>query len=185
MIDTIIDSTEVEMEKCFNFLKTNINVIRTNRINPNLLDQIKINCYGTLISLNKCANIAVYNQQTLVVTPFDNSLIKIINKEILKSGLDVTPYIKDIEIYVPFPPLTEERRNDLIKLIKNTIEQGKISLRNIRRNANQKVKNLIKDKIISKNEEKIFEVKIKYLTEKWINKLNILLKEKESEVMIF
>lgn len=183
VINTIFKDTELRMGKCVQMLKKNINKIRTGRASSNLLDAIQVSCYGSMTPLRNLANIVAEDSCTLAITVFDNSLISKIENSILTSDLGLAPYSVGSVIRVSLPPLTEERRRDLIKIVRVEAEQVRISLRNVRRYANDKFKVLLKDKVINKDEDRRSQEDIQKLTDYWINKIDIILSEKEAELM--
>ncbi|AKZ66062.1 ribosome recycling factor [Candidatus Palibaumannia cicadellinicola] len=185
MINEIQKNTDVRMEKCVESFKTNISKFRTGRASPSILDRIKVNYYGTITPLRKLANIVAEDSRTLVITLFDLSLIKLVEKAIISSDLGLTPYSSGMGIRLILPPLTEERRRNLIKLVRGEAEKSKVYVRNLRRDANDKVKTLLKNKIISIDEDHKYQSHMQKLTEVWINKLDCILAEKERELINF
>ncbi|ABF13774.1 ribosome recycling factor [Candidatus Palibaumannia cicadellinicola] len=185
MINNIRQDAEVRMEKCLETFKNNISKLRTGRANPNLLDNIKVDYYGSIMPLRQLANIIVEDTRTLVITLFDQSIIKRVEKAIIISDLGLTPDLSGTIIRVQLPSLTEERRRNLIKIVRNEAEQGKISVRNIRRDANDHIKILLKNKAISIDEERRSQSEIQKITEAWIRRLDQILSEKERELIDF
>lgn len=171
------------MQKCVDAFKNHISKIRTNRASPSLLDSIQIEYYGTLIPLRQLANIVAEDFHTLSITIFDRALTSVVEKNIMASNLGLNPYSSGNVIRVLLPPLTEERRRNLIKLVRAEAEQGKVSVRNVRRDANDRVKTLFKDKIISEDEDRLSQEEIQKLTDTWIKKIDSALAEKEAELM--
>ncbi|MGP1931345.1 MAG: ribosome recycling factor [Arsenophonus sp. ET-YP4-MAG3] len=185
MINEIKKNTKKRMEKSIEALKNQINKIHTGRASPSLLDGIMIKYHSTMIPLRKLVNITVEDSRTLAITVFDPMLSPIVEKAIMASNLGLNPFSSEMIIRVPLPPLTEKRRNDLIKVVRNNGEQGKVSIRNIRRDANDKIKTLLKNKEISKNDEYSAQNKIQRLTDNFINKIDKALEEKEKELIEF
>ncbi|BGI51142.1 MAG: ribosome recycling factor [Arsenophonus endosymbiont of Ceratovacuna japonica] len=185
MINKIKKNTQERMEKSFEALINQINKIRTGRASPNLLDNIMIKYYGSITPLYKLANITVEDTRTLSITVFDHTLLLAVEKAIMTSDLGLNPYSTGTIIHVPLPPLTEERRKNLIKIIRNNAEHGRVSIRNVRRDANEKIKTLLKDKLISDNDERRAQNEIQKLTNNFIEKINYYLEQKSKELMEF
>ncbi|UAJ65333.1 ribosome recycling factor [Candidatus Schneideria nysicola] len=172
------------MEKQVKIFKNNINKIRTGRASPTLFDNIKIPYQENVVLLRQLASITVEDAKTLIITVFDISLVKLIETTIRNSNIGLSPNTIGRIIRINFPPITEEQRYNFIKLIRTEAENEKIVLRNIRRNANDKIKKLIKDKIISKDEEYRIQNKIHKLTLQWIKIIDNTLLQKEEEIKI-
>ena len=174
MLNQIKKDAQDRMEKSLEALKGHISKIRTGRAQPSLLDAIQVEYYGAATPL-----------RPLAVTVFDRSLISAVEKAILTSDLGLNPSSAGTTIRVPLPPLTEERRRDLIKIVKGEGEQGKVAVRNVRRDANDKIKALLKDKEISENEQHKAEEEIQKITDIYIKKVDEVLADKEKELMDF
>nr|BET44443.1 MAG: ribosome recycling factor [Candidatus Aschnera chinzeii] len=185
MIDDIKKNIEISMEKTIETLKNKINTIHTGRASTDLLQNIKIEYYGKFVLLNELSNITVENSKTIKITLFDHTLCNVVKKAIISSNLDINPIISNNIIRVVLPPLTEDRRKHLIKLVQNNIEEGKIFIRNIRRDANEKIKILLKNKNISKDDEYYAQTDIQLITNKFIEKIDNLLKNKKKDLMNF
>ena len=185
MINEIRQDAEQRMEKSREALKGHIAKIRTGRAQPSLLDAIQVDYYGSATPLRQLANVVAEDARTLAVTVFDRSLIQAVEKAILTSDLGLNPSSAGTTIRVPLPPLTEERRRDLIKIVKGEGEQGKVAIRNVRRDANDKIKVLLKDKEISENDQHKAEDIIQKLTDQYIKKVDEILADKEKELMDF
>lgn len=185
MINNIKKETDSNMKKCLQNFEKNIMKIRTNRASPYLLDGISVEYYGKKTPIRQLANIVLEDSHTLKINVFDSSMIKAIEKAIMNSNLGLNPCSLGCSIRVPFPLLTENRRKDLIKVVKNESECGRISIRNIRRDANEQVKNLLKKKIINEDQERIFQIEIQKMTNVFIKKIDTLLLKKEKDLMIF
>ena len=170
MLNQIKKDAQDRMEKSLEALKGHISKIRTGRAQPSLLDAIQVEYYGAATPLRQLANVVAEDARTLAVTVFDRSLISAVEKAILTSDLGLNPSSAGTTIRVPLPPLTEERRRDLIKIVKGEGEQGKVAVRNVRRDANDKIKALLKD-------QKITDIYIKRVDE--------VLADKEKELMDF
>lgn len=183
VINEIRKDAEIRMEKCVDAFKNHISKVRTGRASPSLLDGIQIEYYGTLTPLRQLANIVAKDSRTLAITVFDRALAPAVEKAIMASDLGLNPSSAGTVIRVPLPPLTEERRRDLIKVVRAEAEQGRVSVRNVRRDANDKVKALLKDKTIGEDEDRRSQDEIQKLTDAWIKKLDSALAEKEAELM--
>ena len=185
MINQIRQDAEERMEKGLEALKGHIAKIRTGRAQPSLLDAIQVDYYGSATPLRQLANVVAEDARTLAVTVFDRSLIQAVEKAILTSDLGLNPSSAGTTIRVPLPPLTEERRRDLIKIVKAEGEQGKVAIRNVRRDANDKIKALLKDKEISENDQHKAEEVIQKLTDGFIKEVDDVLADKEKELLDF
>jgi ribosome recycling factor len=183
VIEDIKKDAEARMSKSIEALKTNLNKIRTGRAHPSLLDNISVDYYCAPTPLNQVGNVSVPDARTLAITVFDKSMIGAVEKAILSSDLGLIPSSQGTLIRIPLPPLTEERRKDLVKVVKGEGENGKIAIRNIRRDANSDVKSLNKEKEISDDEMHQAEDEIQKITDKYVKQVDQLLVEKEAELM--
>ncbi|QWA12146.1 ribosome recycling factor [Sodalis ligni] len=183
MINEIRKDAEMRMEKCVEAFKNHISKIRTGRASPGLLDGIHVEYYGTATPLRQLANVVAEDSRTLAITVFDRSLAPAVEKAIMASDLGLNPSSAGTVIRVPLPALTEERRRDLIKVVRSEAEQGRVSVRNVRRDANEKVKAMLKDKVISEDEDRRSQDDIQKLTDAFIKKVDSALAEKEAELM--
>ena len=173
----------VKMDKSIQSLKKDISTLRTGRANTNMLDTIKVDIYGQLMPINQLATISVPEPRLISIQVWDKVNTNIIESAIQKSELGINPQIDGQMIRLRIPDLTEERRKDLIKILKNMGEKGKISIRNIRREANEELKKKLKDKVISEDENKNFEKNIQKLTDSNIENIEKILSEKEKEII--
>ena len=183
MIDEIIADAEVRMGKSIDALKTELTKIRTGRAHPSLLDQIHVDYYGADTPINQVANVNVEDSRTLVVTPWEKDMVAKVEKAIMGSDLGLNPATAGTVIRIPMPPLTEERRRDLVKVVKQEAEQARVAVRNIRRDANSDFKDLLKEKEISEDEERKAEERIQKLTDAYVGKIDGVLADKEEELM--
>jgi len=183
MLQKVYQDLEHKMAKAAEILKNEFSGIRTGRANPALLEGIKVLCYGALTPLNQVAGISVPEPRLLLIQPWDKSVLGEIEKAIMKSDLGLTPANDGKVIRLPIPTLTEERRHDLVKVVKKMAEESKVAIRNIRRESNEEVKKLEKDKHISEDESKTAHDKVQEMTDKHIAQLEELLKKKEKEIM--
>tara|TARA_Y100000389_G_scaffold203664_1_gene252926 strand:- start:911 stop:1471 length:561 start_codon:yes stop_codon:yes gene_type:complete len=171
-----------KMDKSINSLKKDISTLRTGRANTNMLDTIKVDVYGQLMPIEQLATVSVPEARLITVQVWDKTNTSLIESAIQKSELGINPQIDGQTIRLRIPDLTEERRKDLIKILKNMGEKGKISIRNIRREANEDLKKKLKNKSISEDDSKNFEKDIQNLTDKNIDSIEKVLKEKEKEI---
>ncbi|OCG55483.1 ribosome recycling factor [Gilliamella sp. Fer4-1] len=185
MLNEIQKEAQMRMEKSIDAFQNHISKVRTGRASPSLLDGIMVEYYGSPTPLRQLANVVAEDARTLAITVFDKSLTPAIEKAILTSDLGLNPASAGTVIRVPLPPLTEERRRDLTKIVRNEAEQGRVSIRNIRRDANDQIKALLKDKEISEDDERKAQDLIQKATDAAIKKLDAVLADKEKELMEF
>ena len=183
MINEINDDVKNRMAKSLEATKSQMGKIRTGRAHTSLLDSIMVPYYGAPTPLNQLANISKEDARTLAVTVFDKTMIQAVEKAIMTSDLGLNPNSAGTVIRVPLPPLTEERRRDLIKVVRSEAEQGRIAVRNVRRDANSDLKALEKDKEISEDEARRGEDMVQKLTDTYVKKIDEVLAEKEKELM--
>ena len=172
----------LKMDKSIQSFKKDISTLRTGRANVNMLDTIKVDVYGQLMPLDQLATISVPEARLISIQVWDKSNISLIESAIQKSELGINPQIDGQVIRLRIPDLTEERRKDLIKILKNMGEKAKISIRNVRREANEELKKKLKDKIISEDDNKKFEKSVQKLTDNNIENIEKILIEKEKEI---
>jgi len=185
VINDIKKDAETRMEKCVEAFKSTISKVRTGRASPSLLDGIVVEYYGTPTPLRQLASVTVEDSRTLKINVFDRSLGPAVEKAIMASDLGLNPSSAGTDIRVPLPALTEERRKDLIKIVRGEAEQGRVSVRNVRRDANDKIKALLKDKEISEDDERRSQDDIQKMTDLHIKHVDAALAEKEKELMDF
>ncbi|MGC9401012.1 ribosome recycling factor [Vibrio genomosp. F10] len=183
MINEIKTDAQERMEKSVEALKNNLTKIRTGRAHPSLLAGLSVEYYGAPTPLNQVANVVAEDARTLSITVFDRELAPKVEKAILASDLGLNPMSAGTVIRVPLPPLTEERRKDLVKIVRGEAEGGRVAIRNIRRDANGDLKGLLKDKDISEDEERKAQDDIQKLTDAAIKKVDETLAVKEKELM--
>lgn len=183
MIEDVQADAGTRMAKSIEAFKSELSKIRTGRAHPSLLDHIQVDYYGVPTPLNQAANITIEDARTLAVTPFDKSMVKTIEKAILESDLGLNPNTAGTVMRIPLPPLTEERRRDLVKVVKNEAEQARVAVRNIRRDANGTLKELEKEKEITEDDMRRAEERIQKLTDEHIAEIERLLAAKEQEMM--
>jgi len=185
VIEEIKKDADKRMDKSVVALGQAFKKMRTGRAHTGLLEHITVDYYGAKTPLSQVANIAVEDARTLTVTPWEQPMIQVVEKAIMNSDLGLTPASAGAVIRVPLPALTEERRRDLAKLVKHDAENGRISVRNIRRDAIHDLKDLLKEKEISEDEERRAEQAIQVLTDQHIAKLDELSEKKQQEIMEF
>ncbi len=183
MINDIQKDAQERMKKSVAALGSQLSKIRTGRAHPAILDGIMVSYYGAPTPLNQVANVTIEDSRTLALSVFDKSLAQAVEKAIMASDLGLNPMSAGSVIRVPLPPLTEERRKNLIKIVRGEVESGRVAVRNIRRDANGDFKNLLKDKEISEDEARQAEDEIQKLTDKFIKEMDAQLAAKEAELM--
>jgi len=183
MIDDIQKRTSERMRKSIEALKHEFAKIRTGRAHPSLLEHVHVNYYGNDVPLSQVANITAEDARTLAIMPWERTMIPVIEKAILTSDLGLNPSTTGTVIRVPLPSLTEQRRKDLIKVVRHETENGRVAVRNIRRDANTELKSAMKDKHISEDDEKRGEELIQKLTDQFTKEIDKLLEEKEADLM--
>jgi ribosome recycling factor len=171
------------MKKTAANLKEGFASLRTGRASASLFDKIRVDCYGEKSPLNQVANISIPEARLIVIQPWDKNLIGEIEKAIRTSELSLNPSNDGKVIRISIPPLTEERRKELVKLAKNQAEQSRVAVRNIRRDGNEELKKLLKDSSITEDDESKSSAELQKLTDNYINKVNQVLEEKEKEIM--
>ena len=172
-----------KMDKTIQSFKKDLASIRTGRANASMLDMIKVDVYGQMMPINQLATVSVPEARLITVQVWDQSNVKTVDAAIQKSDLGINPQIDGSVLRLRIPDLTEERRKDLIKVLKNVGEKNKVSIRNIRREGNDELKKLIKDKKISEDENKVFEKNIQKVTDDHIANIEKILSEKEKEIL--
>ncbi len=183
MIDDIQKDAERRMQKSVESLKLELAKIRTGRPHPSLLDHVTVEYYGSEVPLSQVANINIEDSRTLSVTPWEKPMVGVVEKAIMTSDLGLNPATNGNVIRVPMPPLTEERRRDLTRVVKQEGEGAKVAIRNIRRDANSDFKSLLKEKEISEDEAHGAEDMIQKLTDKYVAEVDVVLQEKEQDLL--
>lgn len=183
MIQDIIKDAEIRMGKSIEALKTDLSKKRTGRANTSLIEHLPVHVYGSESPLNQVANISVSDSRTLTVTPWDKSTVQAVEKAIRESDLGLNPVTAGEVIRVPLPSLTEDRRKEMIKLIRNEAENARIAIRNIRRDANNDFKTMQKEKEISEDEQRRAEDSIQKITDSKITEIDKVLEGKEKDLM--
>jgi ribosome recycling factor len=183
VIDEIIDDAKARMQKSTESLDVQLAKIRTGRAHPSLLDGIRVSYYGAATPLNQVANVNVQDARTLGITVFDKSLVQAVEKAIMSSDLGLNPNTAGTLIRIPLPALTEERRKDFVKVVRGEAENGRVSIRNIRRDANSDFKQLLKEKEITEDDQRSAEADVQKLTDDAIKSMDKALEVKEKELM--
>ena len=182
-IADIKKNTEGKMEQSIAALKNNLSRIRTGRANPQLLDAIHVEYYGSMVPLSQVANVSLLDARTISVQPWEKNMSAKVEKAIRESDLGLNPASLGELIRVPMPPMSEERRKEMTKLARTEGEAAKVAIRNLRRDANEGVKKLVKDKLASEDDQKRSEVDVQKTTDKYIAEIDALVAAKEQDIM--
>lgn len=183
MINDIKLDTEKRMKKAVESLQHEMTKIRTGRANASFLDHVQVDYYGNSSPLNQVASVTTSDARTLLVTPWEKSMVSAVEKAILNSGLGLNPSTAGNAVRVPMPALTEERRKEMIRVVRGEAEQGRVTVRNIRRDANNHLKELVKSKDISEDDERRANDVIQKLTDKYVAEIEVVLTAKEKDLM--
>ncbi len=183
MIKDIIKQTDEKMHKAEEMVRQELAKIRTGKATTALLDGIKVDCYGSHMSLNQVSNVSVHDVHTITIQPWDKNMVNPIEKAIQAANLGLNPISDGSGIRIPIPPLNEERRRELVKLVKKFAEEGKISVRNIRRDSIEHLKKSEKAEHFSEDERKRAEQDVQKMTDKFIKDIDTLVGVKEKEIM--
>jgi ribosome recycling factor len=176
-------TADQKMQKSIDTLKADLAKVRTGRAHTGILDHIQVDYYGTPTQLSQVANVTLVDARTIGVQPWEKKMVSVIEKAIRESDLGLNPATQGDLIRIPTPPLTEERRKDLTKVVKGEGEDAKVAIRNIRRDANEALKKLLKDKVCSEDEERRAQDDIQKLTDKFVAEVDKLIAEKEKELL--
>jgi len=183
MLEDIKKTAEQKMQKSLEALKNDLAKIRTGRAHTGLLDHVMVDYYGSMVSVNQVANVNLGDSRTINVQPYEKNMISKVEKAIRDSDLGLNPATNGDLIRVPMPMLTEERRKDLTKIVRSECENAKVSIRNVRRDANDSLKKLIKDKEISEDDERRAQDEVQKFTDKAVAEVDKMLLAKETELM--
>lgn len=183
MVEDILQDAERRMKQAIDAMLHDFASYRTGRANPAILERVHVDYYGVESPLNQVANISVPDARQLMITPYDKSMVGPIEKAILKSDLGINPSNDGTAIRLNFPPMTEDRRKELVKQVHGRVEQACVAVRNVRRDANEHLKAAMKNKEIGEDDEKMFETRVQKLTDKFINEAHELQKKKDAELM--
>ena len=185
MIENIKKDARIRMSKTLDALRTELAKIRTGRAHPSLLEHVQVDYYGSNVPISQAANVTIEDSRTLAVTAWDKSMVQTLEKAIMKSDLGLNPVTAGTIIRIPLPPLTEERRISLGKVVHHEGENAKIAIRNIRRDANHHIKELLKNKDISEDDDHRAEQDIQQLTDSHVKQADEIVAVKEQELMEF
>jgi len=183
MIDDILKDAEQRMLKSIESMRGEMAKIRTGRASPALIDHLTVDYYGTATPINQVANISVQDARTIAVQPWEKNMVPVVERAIMEANLGFNPVTAGDLIRIPMPPLTEERRKEMVKVAANEGENGKVAVRNIRRDANSDFKALLKDKDITEDEDKQSQDAIQKMTDKHVAQIDEIVKEKEAEIL--
>lgn len=183
MIDDIKKDADGRMGKSVEALRHELAKIRTGRAHPSLLDHLRVAYYGSDVPISQVANVSAEDARTLAITPWEKNMVQAVEKAIMQSDLGLNPNTAGTVIRVPMPPLTEERRRDLIRVARHEAEQARVAIRNIRRDANHGLKEAIKEKMISEDDERRGQDIVQKLTDKYVKEVDQVVAEKETDLM--
>jgi len=183
---TVVDvkkSADQKMQKSIDTLKANLAKVRTGRAHTGILDHIQVDYYGSPTHITQVANVTLVDSRTIGVQPWEKKMVSVVEKAIRDADLGLNPATQGDLIRVPMPPLTEERRKEIVKLVKGEGEDGKVAVRNIRRDANEALKKLLKDKACSEDDERRAQEEVQKLTDKFVTEIDKLITDKEKELL--
>jgi len=185
MISDVLKDAEHRMKQSIESLQGEFRRLRTGRAHVGLLEHVTVEYYGSEVPVNQVASVSVEDSRTLAVTPWEKPMVQAVEKAIINSDLGLTPMTAGAVIRVPLPPMTEERRKELVKVVRAEAETGRIAIRNIRRDALSDVKDMLKEKLVTQDDDHRAHDDVQKLTDRYVAKIDELLKEKEAEVMEF
>jgi len=183
MIEDTKKDAQLRMRKSIDALQQELSKVRTGRAHASLLDHVMMDYYGSQVPINRVANVVAEDSRTLTVTPWERNMVSVVEKAILNSDLGLNPSTAGQVIRVPLPPLTEERRRELVKVVRHEAENARVAVRNIRRDANNDLKELAKEKEISSDDERRAQEAVQKLTDKYVGEIDQVLARKEQELM--
>jgi ribosome recycling factor len=183
MLEDLKKDAVTRMGKCVATFQSDLKKLRTGRAHPSLVEHLKVDYYGSEVPLQQVANIAVEDGRTLVISPWEKTVVQAIEKAIFKSDLGLTPMTAGTVIRIPMPPLTEERRREITKVLRHDAENARVAIRNVRRDVMNDIKELLKEKLVSQDDERRAEGEVQKLTDKHVADVETLLAAKEKEVM--
>jgi ribosome recycling factor len=183
MLEDIRKDAIARMSKCVQNFQADMRKLRTGRAHPSLVEHLKVEYYGSEVPLQQIASISVEEGRTLVVSPWEKTSVQAIEKAIQKSDLGLNPMTAGTVIRIPMPPLTEERRREITKVLRHDAENARVAVRNVRRDVMNDVKELLKEKLVSQDDERRGETEIQKLTDKYVAEIDQLLAAKEKEIM--
>ena len=182
-MESVLKEMRERMQRSSEAFETNIGSIRTGRANPSLLNRVQVNYYGSNTPLNQVANVSSPDARTIVVTPFDKNVIQDVEKAIQESDLGLNPNNRGDAIYITVPPLTDERRRELVRAVKNLAEEARVAVRNIRRDGNDGLKELQKEGLISEDELRTGENEVQKITDGFVDTIDKRTRAKEEDIM--
>ena len=183
MLEDIKKDAAERMGKCVVAFKNELKKLRTGRASTSLLEHLKVEYYGSDVPLQQVANVAVEDSRTLTVVPWEKQMVQVIEKAIMKSDLGLTPNTAGTVIRVPLPALTEERRRDLTKVVRHEAENARVAIRNVRRDVMHDLKEMLKEKMVSEDDDRRAQEEVQKLTDKYVAEVDHVLAEKEKELM--
>jgi ribosome recycling factor len=183
MLEDIKKDASERMAKCVVSYRNELKKLRTGRAHTSLLEHIRVDYYGSEVPLTQVANVAVEDARTLTVVPWEKQMVQVIEKAIMKSDLGLTPMTAGTVIRVPLPALTEERRRDLTKVVRHEAENGRVAVRNVRRDVMHELKEMLKEKLVSEDDDHRAQEDVQKLTDKYVAEIDSILAEKEKELM--
>lgn len=182
-INDVTTDAKTRMARSIDALRQELSKLRTGRAHPSLLDHVRVSYYGSEMPLNQVANVSVQDARTLGVAPYDKGMVSAIEKAIRDSDLGLNPVSAGNLIRVPLPALTEERRKDLIKVVRHEAEAARVAIRNVRREANHALKELVKEKVVSEDQERRAEDEVQKLTDRFVAEVDKVVQAKEADLM--
>lgn len=183
MLEDIKKDAAARMAKCVQAFQSDLKKMRTGRAHPSLIEHLKVDYYGSEVPLQQVASISVEDGRTLVISPWEKAVVQAIERAIHKSDLGLTPMTAGTVIRVPMPPLTEERRRDLTKLLRHEAENARVAVRNVRREVMADIKEMLKEKMVSQDDERRAEAEVQKLTDRHVADIEQVLAAKEKEIM--
>jgi len=183
MLEDLKKDAQARMTKCVQTFTADLKKLRTGRAHPSLIEHLKVDYYGSEVPLQQIASINVEEGRTLVVSPWEKTMVQAIEKAIHKSDLGLNPLTAGTVIRIPMPPLTEERRRDITKVVRHDAENARVAVRNVRRDVMADIKEMLKEKLVSQDDERRAESEVQKLTDKYVAEIDQLLASKEKEIM--
>jgi ribosome recycling factor len=183
MIPELKKSAEQKMQKTIDALKHDYQKVRTGRAHTGLLDHIQVDYYGSMMPINQVANVTLADARTIAVQPWEKKMVQVVEKAIRDSDLGLNPATSGDVIRVPMPPLTEDRRKELIKVVRHEAENARVAVRNVRRDANEHLKKLLKDHSVSEDDERHAQTDVQKLTDRYIAEIDKVLQAKEADLL--
>jgi ribosome recycling factor len=183
MLEDIRKDATQRMQKCVQAFRTDLKKLRTGRAHPSLVEHLRVEYYGNEVPLNQVSNVVAEDARTIAITPWEKSMVQVIEKAIYKSDLGLTPTTAGVVIRIPLPPLTEERRRDLTKVVRHEAENARVAVRNVRREVMNDLKDMLKEKMISQDDDRRAQDEVQKLTDKHVAEIDQAASDKEKELM--